>query len=226
MYRDGGCSWSPDTGPFFDFQLPCKAHDYCYDLRKAGFSGTVSDDQCDLWFYWLMEAHCNNRLLAGDCRIIRDTYYLAVAAPGVVTDPDPAPISLKVQHSLQCADVAGSSQADNATIVQYPCTGTQNQKFRLVPAPGAAGYFLIKPAHSGKCADVNAGTAGLTQWGCGAFSEQRFTIQGVGTNNVYTIRSQLHNGGWCWDVPASSTATVQLTEYTCYQTLNQRWILS
>lgn len=40
-------TYSPDTGPFFDFQVPCKAHDYCYDLRKAGFSGTVTDDACD-----------------------------------------------------------------------------------------------------------------------------------------------------------------------------------
>lgn len=107
----GGCSFSPDTGWAWDFQVPCKAHDYCYDLRKAGFSGTVSDGECDNDFYWLMEAHCNDRVLAGDCRIIRDRYYAVVSAPGVVTDPDPAAVSVKVQHSLQCADVSGRTSA-------------------------------------------------------------------------------------------------------------------
>lgn len=31
--QDGGCSHSPDTGPYWDFQIPCKAHDFCYDAR-------------------------------------------------------------------------------------------------------------------------------------------------------------------------------------------------
>jgi Ricin-type beta-trefoil lectin domain-like len=227
VYQNGNCSPPAlPTGPSWDFLLPCQAHDYCYDLRKAGFSGTVSDGGCDNAFYWLMEAHCNDRVLAGTCRTIRDTYYLAVAAPGVVTDPDPAAVSIKALHSSKCADVTGSSFASGAAILQYSCTGTPNQKFKIAPAPNAPGYFLMQPTHSGKCADVDQVTNGLTQYFCGAFQEQRFTIQGSFLQNNFTLRSQLHGGTWCWDVPGSSTATVQLTEYSCFETSNQRWILA
>ena len=63
--------------------------------------------------------------------------------------------------------------------------------------------------------------------GCGAYTEQRFPIQGSFSQNIYTIRSQYHGFSWCWDVAGSSTANlVQLAEYSCFETSNQRWILS
>ena len=223
----GNCSPpAVSTGWAWDFTLPCNAHDYCYDLRKAGFSGTVSDSACDNAFYSLMEADCNNRVFGGDCRIIRNAYYTAVALPGVVTDPDPAAVQVKAFHSSKCADVTGSSLADNASIVQYTCTGTSNQRFKFTPSD-LPGYFWIVPSHSGKCADLNASTNKLAQWGCGAYTEQRFSIQGSFSQNIYTIRSQYHGSSWCWDVAGSSTANlVQLAEYSCFETSNQRWILS
>lgn len=49
--QSGECNYLPDTGPSYDFQTPCKAHDYCYDLRRASFSGTVTDDACDDLFF-------------------------------------------------------------------------------------------------------------------------------------------------------------------------------
>ena len=226
VYQNGGCSWSPDTGFAWDFQLPCKAHDYCYDLRKAGFSGTVSDGDCDSWFYGLMEAHCNNRVLAADCRLVRDTFYQFVAAPGVVTDPDPAAVSVKAVHSGKCADVTASSLNDGVPIVQYTCTGTANQKFKFWPAPGAPGYFQAKPTHSNKCADINISNNQIAQYGCGNFAEQRFKIQGSQLQNIFTLRSQFHSNTFCWDVPASSLNFVQLIEYGCSETSNERWILA
>jgi len=62
----GECGVIPDTAGWYDFQVPCKAHDYCYDLRKAGLrkaglSGTVTDANCDATFYKLMLADCNDR---------------------------------------------------------------------------------------------------------------------------------------------------------------------
>ena len=226
VYQNGNCSPPAlPTGPSWDFLLPCQAHDYCYDLRKAGFSGTVSDTDCDNAFYYLMEAHCNNRVLATACRVVRDSYYSAVSLPGVVTDPDPVAVPVKAVHSAKCADVTGSSQATGASLVQYSCTNNPNQKFKFLPAPGAPGYFLVRAEHSGKCADVNSSTNGLAQYGCGTYTEQRFAIQSWASQNSFTLRSQLHGGSWCWDVPGSSTATVQLTEYQCFETTNQRWNL-
>ena len=86
------------TGWAWDITLPCNAHDYCYDLREAGFSGTVSDAACDNAFYSLMETDFNNRVFGGDCRIIRNAY-TTVESPGVVTDPDPAAVQVKAVHS-------------------------------------------------------------------------------------------------------------------------------
>lgn len=146
LRESGGCSWSPDTGPSWDFQVPCKAHDYCYDLRKAGFSGTVTDENCDEWFFWIMEAHCNDRVLAGQCRSVRDNYYAAVIP--AVTDPDPAGVEFQASHSAQCLDVEGSSLNNNARVLQFHCNRTANQLFKITPAPGEPGLFQLKPTHS------------------------------------------------------------------------------
>ncbi len=62
---DGGCStpgYELDyIDNIFDFSVPCRAHDYCFDLRRAGFGGTVTDSDCNGAFYLLMLADCNDR---------------------------------------------------------------------------------------------------------------------------------------------------------------------
>lgn len=104
LRQDGFCSYSPDTGLAWDFQVPCKAHDYCYDLRKAGFSASATDNACDNAFDSLMEAHCNNRVLIDDCRIVRFTMYSFVSANDVATNPDPAAVTIRPLHSGKCAE--------------------------------------------------------------------------------------------------------------------------
>ncbi|MGN9783115.1 ThuA domain-containing protein [Nonomuraea sp. ZG12] len=49
-----------------------------------------------------------------------------------------------------CLDVEGVSQADNAKVVQWTCTDTDNQKFRLTPDTGAD---TTPPATTAKAAD-------------------------------------------------------------------------
>lgn len=222
--QDGGCSSSPDTGPSFDFQVPCKAHDYCYDLRKAGFSGTVSDNDCDDLFYWLMEAHCNDRVLADQCRAVRTTYWLAVSAPGVVTNPDPAALEIINSNSAQCLDVEGSSQADNARVLQYTCFGTANQKWKVTPAAGEPGLFRLAATHSQKCAD--AIFTDITQWTC-VYAEQVVQIRGAFNANVYTIRPKSTSFAQCFDIPFSSTTPGErVIRYSCYETDNQLWFIN
>jgi hypothetical protein len=218
LKQDGDCS-SPlgfDTGWAWDFQVPCKAHDYCYDLRKAGFSGTVSDGGCDGAFYRLMEAHCNNRVFSGDCRIVRDTYYLAVSAPWVVTDPNPGVVSMYNIETSKCADVEGPSSLDGTPIQQWSCLGVSNQKYRVWPAPGAPGLFQIRPYWiSGKCARA-AGTW-VTQHTCyDSYTSEQFRIQGALNLNMYSIRSKWSNFADCWHVPGNSYANgTNLDDPTC-----------
>jgi hypothetical protein len=222
----GSCStWlATDTGPYWDFQVPCKAHDYCYDLRRAGFSGTVSDGACDDAFWYLMEAHCNDRVLAEDCRDVRDNYYSGVRLPGVVADPSPAALTLQTWHLAQpqCMDVGGMSQADNAPIVQWPCSGTANQRFRITPASGHPGKFKLVAEHSKKCVDINIFNSNVAQWSCNPYDQQVFNVRAEGSVTV-TLRSKFHNYGWCIDVPGASRELVQLIEYPCHGGANQLW---
>jgi hypothetical protein len=225
---DGACTVIPDTGPNFDFQVPCKAHDYCYDLRKASFSGTVSDSDCDYYLYAFAMADCNDRGLVArpSCENFALTIWTAVSAPGVVTDPNPGLVTLVVQHSNKCAKVLNSWLSDNVAIQQFTCSPTiASHKFKIWPATGFPGRFHIRTLAL-KCADVNALNADVTQWFCGAYSEQAFKIQGSYGVDLYTVRSARNSFNWCWDIAASSTANnLGLKEYQCFETQNQRWAI-
>lgn len=216
LRQDGDCSPpAEDTGFAWDFQVPCRAHDYCYDLRKAAFSGTVSDGGCDRAFYDLMEAHCNNRVLSGDCRLVRDIYYLAVIAPGVVTDPNPGIVEIPNRETAKCADVEGPSPNDGTPIQQWSCVGVSNQRFRIHPAPNAPGLFHIKPTSiTGKC--VRA-TSTVFQWTCSdTLLSERFRIQGALNEDMYSLRDALSSFGRCWHVPGNSYSNgTDLDNPTC-----------
>ncbi len=211
--QDGQCSYGAATGWAWDFQVPCKAHDYCYDLRQASFSGTVGDSDCDAWFYWLMEAHCNDRILSGDCRIIRDVYYNAVSLPWVVTDPNPGILEIRNLATGKCADIEGPSIQNNVPVQQWSCVGVSNQRFRIYPAPQAAGYFWIRPTHSNRCVRVPF-NGDPVQYLCENSSSMEFRIQGALNQDWYSIRSRAEISK-CWKVPETTTNGADLVNPTC-----------
>ncbi|MET9969289.1 RICIN domain-containing protein, partial [Streptomyces sp. NPDC006356] len=53
-----------------------------------------------------------------------------------------------------CLDVAGSSTADKAAIVQQTCDVRTSQQWQLRDT--GTGYFEIVARHSGKCLDVES----------------------------------------------------------------------
>lgn len=62
----GECSWYPDTGPYWDFQTPCKAHDYCWDLvrmnkyvNRSTYT-KVTEGRCDQLFRDDLFRHCES----------------------------------------------------------------------------------------------------------------------------------------------------------------------
>ncbi len=211
--QDGGWPFSPDTGWAWDFQVPCKAHDYCYDLRKASFSATVTDSDCDVWFFWLMEAHCNDRIFAQYCCVVRDSYYLAVSLPSVVTDPDPGVVQVLNLATLKCADVEGPSLTDGTPLQQWDCVGVANQKYRIWPAPGAPGFFQIKTTFSGSTRCARALTDPVI-WTCQNWDSQRFQIRGALNHDIYSIRSKFHSSE-CWKVPNAFTNGLDLINPPC-----------
>ena len=224
----GGDACSPpgiETSVSYDFEVPCRMHDYCYSLRKAGLSGTISDDDCDVAFFYAMEAHCNDRVfpLSVDCRLNRDIYYSAVRLPSVVTDANPGLITLRNINSLLCADVPGSSTAFGTVLIQWTCNSTPNQKFRIWPAQGQPGFFEIQASHSGLCAFSS--NAGVAEWPCGSSNPAgQFWIWSYNDSDLWTLRPRDGFSSRCWDVPGSSKLPgVQIGLWGCANTPNQLW---
>ena len=202
----GGCSFSPDTGWAWDFQLPCKAHDYCYDLRRAAFSGTVSDKDCDDAFLFLMEAHCNDRVFYADCRIIRDIFYAFVRDATVVAYANPGKVKVVNRQTGKCVDVEGPSSADGAPLQQWSCLAVTNQIYRIFPG-GQAGMFNFHIPFSGKCAGA-VFTVG--QLPCSTHRDYLdMQIRGALNIDRYSIRPRFNTGS-CWRVPLSSGDGVDL----------------
>lgn len=70
VYQSGDCSGppptnnTPDTGPWWDFQVPCKMHDFCWDLARVSppFEYWAVDPyECDDLFFGAMEENCSSR---------------------------------------------------------------------------------------------------------------------------------------------------------------------
>jgi len=216
---------SVETGIGFDFEVPCRMHDYCYSLRRAGLSGTISDAACDSAFYDAMEAHCNNRSfpLWIDCQQKRDIYYAGVRIPGVVTYPSPGLITLRNINSLQCADVPGSSMSQGTVLTQWNCAWTPNQQYRIWPVGGSPGYFEIQASHSGLCA--TSGLSGISQWPCGTSAVNRHVwLWSFNNSDLWTIRTRDSGLAECWDIPGSSTTLgTIISHWGCASTPNQLW---
>lgn len=149
---EGGDIDYPDTGFYWDFQVPCKAHDYCYDLRAASFSGTVTDDNCDDALSELADANCAPRGFSARqlCYAESDLISSAVRASFVVTNPSPGPVTIRNVQTAKCADVEGPSTAD-VPIQQWSSLSVNQQKWRIWPSAGYPGYFEIRSVYSGKC---------------------------------------------------------------------------
>ena len=79
----------------------------------------------------------------------------------------------------QCVAIEGSSKLDGAHGVQLPCTGTNEQLFRIDTAPINHARFLNM--NSGKCIDLQVqpgtGIRQIVQWRCGESPSQRWTQQ-------------------------------------------------
>ena len=221
--QQGECSWFPDTGFAWDFQIPCKAHDYCYDLRKASFSGTVTDNDCDRVLFLLLTAHCDDRgsWTKPVCDGFSVDLFTSVSADVAVTNPNPARVKIQNKVTSNCVDIEGSRATNGTPVQQWDCTDVANQQFRIWPAPGAPGYFQIKSVSPpARCVRT---LVHPVSWTCDdTLDSQRFRIQGVLGQDQYLIRGK-YNQSSCWSVPYSYENGVDLNYTTCYDRNN--WLL-
>ncbi len=86
--------------------------------------------------------------------------------------------NLIAQHSNKCLDVFGGGTQDGASVIQWTCTNSANQQWKLVQQDN--GYFTVVARHSGKCLDVFAGGtqdgAHVIQWTCHNGANQRWRL--------------------------------------------------
>ena len=77
------CSFAPDSGPGFDFRLPCIRHDFAWrNLRRLGIGTRARRLAASRQFLRDMDATCATRpaLQRGACRTVARTYFAAVSA--------------------------------------------------------------------------------------------------------------------------------------------------
>lgn len=60
---------------------------------------------------------------------------------------------IHIDGSDACLDVTGGSTADGALVILFRCSGTDNQKWRIIPI-GGSDAVLLEAKHSGKVLDV------------------------------------------------------------------------
>lgn len=115
----------------------------------------------------------------------------------------------------QLANVQGASLADGASVIQYPWSGTANERWLATVEPD--GYYRFANLGSNKCLNVaGGGTADGTaviQYTCsttGATNERwKFVQTGIG----YQIVAK--SSGKCLNVAGGVGAGRQLIQYTC-----------
>jgi hypothetical protein len=78
-------------------------------------------------------------------------------------------------------DVQGASPSEHAPLIQWGCTGNENQKFvfhHVVSPTSVFPEYLLEAGHSGMYIHVTGGdlTAPLDQWFCTGADNQLFTM--------------------------------------------------
>jgi hypothetical protein len=111
------------------------------------------------------------------------------------------------------------------TLAWSPQVSIDTETGVVQAAPGTVEQLVAR--HSGKCLDVTSGStadsARTLQYPCGTATNQRFTIQDLGTGYHRIVA---RHSGKCLDVSSNSTedgATV--LQYTCSGATNQQWQL-
>ena len=101
---------------------------------------------------------------------------LVVAA--ALTDPRNGPHRLVARHSGKCLGVSAASKDNHARLIQWDCTGGDEQKYSFEPV--GDGFYKIHPRHSGKCLGVSASGqnngAEVIQWDCVDVQDQHFKL--------------------------------------------------
>jgi pectate lyase C len=131
--------------------------------------------------------------------------------------------SLVNVNSNKCLDVNGRSTADGALVIQWPCTGSPNQRFTTEDA--GSGWVRLRAQHSNKCIGVagssTADGALIEQRTCGSGTNQQWQLQDQGGGQ---LRLTPRHSGKAADVINCSTAdAAQVRQWTWLNNNCQRF---
>jgi hypothetical protein len=126
-----------------------------------------------------------------------------------------------VEHSSKCLDVSGGSTDNGTPIIQWDCSGADNQAWNLRPY---GGYVEIV-ARNGKCLDVSGEStdngAAVIQWDCHQGNNQLWDTRRIGNGYMQIINV---NSGKCLDVSGASPDNgAYVIQWECYDAANQYW---
>jgi hypothetical protein len=113
----------------------------------------------------------------------------------------------------QVANVRGAGTEDGVPIIQYPWSGTTNERWEADSALG--GYYRFKSVSSGKCLNVsgggNANGAQVIQYTCGSADNELWKFVPVGTGYQMVVKSS----GKCLNVAGGVGVGNALIQYDC-----------
>lgn len=132
---------------------------------------------------------------------------------------------LMAKHSRRCVDVSGASQSSGAEVVQWRCSGADNQQFDLKRR--RSGVYQLVARHSGMCLDVAGGSledgAQVVQWPCHNGLNQQFLLGRLADGSYLLIAA---HSGLCVDVAnAGRFNGPDIIQYRCHGGDNQRFYL-
>jgi hypothetical protein len=151
---------------------------------------------------------------------------------------------IRIAKSGMCLDVSGGSKSDRAEVIQWPCHGKANQRWRVVDV--GFGWKNIVSVHSGKCLDLQGGKmedrVKFIQYTCGKNNRAQMFRDVTNVSNAEinkhfeTAQARLDRpgprtfvsrySGKCIDNTGSTKRGVQMHQFTCYKNApNQQFML-
>lgn len=152
---------------------------------------------------------------------------LALAATSVMlSSPSASAASWYTYENLnsgKCLAVPSDSTANGTELIQWTCTGNDDQVWTpLAVAGGDGNRIKLVNYHSGKCLAIGgsstAAGANAIQWECNNNTDQIWIRDSA-------LRLRNLNSDLCLAVPNSSTANgAKLVQWTCTTNTDQGWI--
>jgi hypothetical protein len=149
---------------------------------------------------------------------------LAISSPlaaSAASGATATPVQLKVltlrlaSDPSQLANVQGASLADGAPVIQYPWSGTANERWLATVEDD--GYYRFASLGSNKCLNVAGGGtsdgAAVIQYTCSTNGAPNERWQFVQTGIGYQIVAK--SSGKCLNVAGGVGVGRQLIQYTC-----------